>query len=101
MITPKELLAQMAERKAEIEALTTYWEEYFPEHGAPAKRQFQVWLNRHAFNTVVAGIDAALQWQNKRPTEKTRLDPTKPSTLDELVAYASGCMKKLEQSDGR
>src|SRR6267378_8292533 len=92
-MTPKELLAHIAEQKEQVKALTVLWEELFPEFKEPGTRQFKVWLNTYGFDTVVYGLNAALVLCNKRATKEVE-GHAGPATASDVVQYASGSMKK-------
>jgi len=100
-MTPQELLNHIKEQNTQIDALTKLWEELFPEFPQPGKRQFQSWLRTYDFNTVIYGLDAALQLCNKRAT-KTVEGHEGTATASDVVRYASGSMKKQkkERADG-
>jgi hypothetical protein len=105
-MTPKELLAQLAAQREQIAALILLWEELFPEFPQPGNRQFQTWLRMYDFDTVIYGMNAAMQLCNKRATKTVEGDAVAthmgPPTVSDVIQYASGCMKKQkkEQVDG-
>jgi hypothetical protein len=103
----------MAEQKEQVAALTKLWEELFPEFTQPGTRQFKVWLNRYDFEAVVAGLEKALQ-QEQRREQRYEEDQRncivgtacgtgpyipaapKPMTCEEIVKYASGVMQGIK-----
>jgi len=92
-ITPQQLIARLEEQSQQIDALQKLWKQLFPEFAPPASRQFRTWLNiPYDFDTVVHGLEKAMQFLNKRILEKQ--EATMPVTQDDIVRYASGCMKK-------
>jgi hypothetical protein len=95
-MTPKELLAKLAEQNEQIKALNTLWAELYPEFQPPSVRQFKVWLNMpYDFETVVYGLEKAMQQLNKRGIAvEQRADGALPMTVEDVIQYASGCMKK-------
>ena|SRR5258708_932374 len=96
-MTPKELLAKLAEQKEQIAALTVLWEELFPEFPQPGNRQFQTWLRMYDFDCVVYGLGAAMQLCNKRASMALGHDLEAcrgPVTAQDVIQYASGSMKK-------
>ena len=66
-MTPLELLAKIEQQKQERAALAKLWESLFPGCPVPGERQFTIWLNRYDFETVVAGLEKALQQEQRRP----------------------------------
>lgn len=99
--TPQQLLARLEEQRQQIDALLKLWKQLFPEFLQPDVRQFKVWLNLYDFEIVVYGLQKAMQFLNRRILEKA--DAKMPVELDDILRYASGCMKKhaQESSDGQ
>ena len=99
-LTPTQLLARLEEQRQQIGGLQKLWNQLFPEFIDPGFRQFQVWLNLYDFSTVVQGLEKAMQFLNKRITIKS--ETPIPVDQDDIVRYASGCMKKIKaDSDGQ
>jgi hypothetical protein len=97
-MTPKELIARMEQQKNEIAALKSYWETLFPEVKEPGDRQWLVWLNMpYDFETVVYGLEKSMQQWNKKALEAGTKEGALPMQSEQIVPYASGCMKKHKQ----
>jgi hypothetical protein len=112
-MTPKELFLKIERQKQERAALAKLWESLFPGCPVPGERQFTIWLNRYDFETVVAGLEKALQQEQRREQRYdedrrkclagTAWDtgpyiPTaaEPMTCGEIVKYASGVMQGIK-----
>lgn len=93
-MTPKELLAHLAEQKEQIKALKALWAEAYPDLTLPADRVFRVWLNMYGFDTSVYGLTAALPQLSKRTTAVEQgKEGAMPMAADQVVRYASACMR--------
>jgi hypothetical protein len=94
------LLARIEKQNQEASALAVLWEETF-QFPQPDVRQFKVWLNLYDFDTVVLGLDKALQWFNRLVqdadeslTGSAAVSKIKSVNVIDIVKYASGCMAK-------
>jgi hypothetical protein len=97
-MTPKELIAHLTAQREQIAALIQLWEELFPEFPQPGNRQFQTWLRMYDFNTVIYGLNAAMQLCNKRATKPAADGPhAGAATIEDVTQYASGSMKKQKK----
>lgn len=87
MSNAQELLARLKQQKEEIEALQQYWGEYFPD--SLTNVQAKAWLDKYPFDTVVAGLDAAIVQINKRAQTDEPMDAA------DVVRYASAAMRNI------
>jgi hypothetical protein len=98
-MTPQELVASIAARNKDIEALKLLWADLFPDFPDPGKRQWQAWHGTYKFEGTAAGLQAVVAFLNKQPQAHAKhgaLD------LGRLLRYASGAMKNMRgPGDGR
>ena len=92
--SPAELLARIAERRTQIEALFAFYEYSFPEFNI-AERTLRGWLDLFDYDLIVEafedGTNKVVMWADKR---EVRSD-------EDLVKYLSGILhNKLAEQTG-
>jgi len=110
-MTPQELITKIERQKQERVALAKLWESLFPQCPMPGERQLTIWLNLYEFETVVAGLERALQQEQRRQQNFDddrreclanvawgnggKMIPTalQPMDCEDIIRYASGVMK--------
>jgi|HubBroStandDraft_6_1064221.scaffolds.fasta_scaffold1687066_2 hypothetical protein len=86
MTQAEQLSKAIAERRAEITALIHHWQVSVGEH-CPSEQQFGVWLDRHPFGRVSAGIRTAGYKQVRR---------NGTMNSEYLIKFASRVMNSLK-----
>jgi hypothetical protein len=91
----QQLLQRMALNKENADAISQYWLSLFPEFQALEQRQIVQWTNMYDFDTVVFGLDKAMQQHNKRLQAVEEQTPNVVAMVKlDIVKYASGVMKR-------
>jgi hypothetical protein len=90
MSKAKELLEKLKRRREEAEAVCAYWAEVLPNLGHVPEAHLQSWLGTFDFDTIVAGIDAAVVQRSKRQAKDD------PMEAGQAVLYASAVMRNLK-----
>jgi hypothetical protein len=88
MSKASELLAKLQQTNENVEAIQQYWTSLFPDLPSLSTITIRAWLQRYDFDTVVAGLDAAVLQASKR------LDG-KPMNQGQVVNYASATMRDV------
>ena len=94
----KNLIEKIQRQREETKALQDYWSDLFPDVAAVPADQCRVWLNRHHFDTVVYGLEVALNRKSERSQSvaESKPDVTEMQYLD-IVKFASACMINHER----
>jgi len=91
-----DLRAKTTRLKEELLSLKEFWATILPPDFTPSDRQFLVWLNMYdGFDNVAGGLEAASVFFSKAETTGVT------KTADDLIRYASGCMKNLARGENR
>jgi len=89
-VTPAELIARIAEKKEQVEALRELYEYSFPPEFMVDGRQFRTWLNVFDFDLIVQAFEAGENKLNQW------LDKAVDKDKYELASYLSGIMYGLK-----
>jgi hypothetical protein len=91
-----DLRAKTTRLKEELLSLKEFWAAILPPEFTPSDRQFLVWLNMYGgFENVAGGLEATAMFLSKAEGKGI------VKTQDDLVRYASGCMKNIAQGASR
>lgn len=104
---PADLLARIHRQKEEVAALKELFADNFPPEFLPSDHQFLIWLRRHDFEVVVAGLERTSDWHSEmnQTIEKYQAEGKVPpsqlykSKLD-IIRYSSGTMIKMSEQEG-
>jgi hypothetical protein len=97
----KALLARLQQQREETAAIQAYWSDTFPTFPELPASQVRVWTNLYDFETVVYGIDVALQQQSRRAQAVAeRKQGAAVMKMLDVIKYASGVMKRHEAEPG-
>lgn len=80
------LLDKIKQQNENVAAIQQYWTSLFPDFSVPSTITTLAWLQRYDFETVVAGLDAAVIQASKRLEDE-------PMTAEQAISYASATMR--------
>jgi len=99
MSKASELLQKLQQQRENREAIQAYWLELFPERGELKQTQVNSWLTQYDFDTIIAGLDAAVIKVNKVDHAVDAGKSSEEMTASRVVKYASMCMRNAGLTD--
>jgi hypothetical protein len=99
MSKASELLQRLQQQHENREAIQAYWLELFPERGELKQTQVNSWLTQYDFDTIIAGLDAAVIKVNKVDHAVDAGKSSEEMTASRVIKYASMCMRNAGLTD--